>query len=309
MFYVLTSLMFAAVAEATRARYLMGTVCEITAPPARIEPAFREADRIEKFLSTWRPDSELSHVNAARGGVVSPELAAILTRAMEIARTTDGAFNPLVRPIVDVWRTRDRGAIPTAAAIADAVARASLANATVDGNTIALANGAQFEEGGFGKGYALDRMLRCGAGNPAPMLVNFGGQIAVCGEARVTIADPEHRDRPVLALALKDASLSTSSGSEKTFDVNGTRFSHIVDPRTGHALPPRGSVSVIAASAFDADALSTALYVMGPDDGVRWADAHRVAAIFITPDHDIVLSASVTRRGFEVLDSKFKLKE
>ena len=59
MFYVLASLMFAAVAEATRARYLMGTVCEMTAPPAVIEPAFREADRVEKFLSTWRPDSEL----------------------------------------------------------------------------------------------------------------------------------------------------------------------------------------------------------------------------------------------------------
>ena len=308
MVFMFASLMFAAVAEATRARFLMGTVCEMTAPPALIEPAFREADRIEKFLSTWRPDSELSRVNAAGGGVVSPELAAILTRSMKIARDTDGAFNPLARPIVDAWRTRDRGAIPSDAAIADAVARANLANATIAGNTVALANGAQFEEGGFGKGYALDRMLRCGAGNPA-VVMNFGGQIALCGEARVTIADPERRDHPVLALTLHDASLSTSSGAEKTFDVNGTRFSHIVDPRTGRALPPRGSASVIATSAFDADALSTALFVMGAADGIRWADAHCVAAIFITPEHDIVFSAAMPRRGLEVLDSKFKLKE
>ena len=97
--------------------------------------------------------------------------------------------------------------------------------------------------------------------------------------APVTIADPLHRDRAVVALTIHDASLSTSSGSEKSFVVNGRRFTHILDPRTGEALPPRGSVSVIARNATEADILSTALYVMGRDEGLRWANEHAVAAL------------------------------
>ena len=104
---------------------------------------------------------------------------------------------------------------------------------------------APIEEGGFGKGYALDRMMTKIAGDA---VINFGGQIIVRGTAPVTIADPRHRDRALVALTLHDASLSTSSGSEKTFIVNGRQFTHIIDPRTGEALPPRGSVSVIASS-------------------------------------------------------------
>jgi thiamine biosynthesis lipoprotein len=169
---------------------------------------------------------------------------------------------------------------------------------------VRLSNGAQFEEGAFGKGYAIDRMMAIVAG---PLRINFGGQIAVRGTARVTIADPERRDIPVVALTLRDASLSTSSGSEKTFEIGGVRFTHIIDPRTGQALPPRGSVSVIARSAFDADVLSTALYVMNVDEGLRWADAHGIAALFITHQHEVRPSAAMP--PVEILDSKFKLKE
>ena len=119
-------------------------------------------------------------------------------------------------------------------------------------------------------------------------VLNFGGQILVRSAAPVTIADPRHRDRAVVALTIHDASLSTSSGSEKSFVVNGRRFTHIFDPRTGEALPPRGSVSVIANTATEADILSTALYVMGRDEGLRWANEHAVAALFI--DGTIVAS-------------------
>ena len=94
----------------------------------------------------------------------------------------------------------------------------------------------------------------------------------------MTIADPEHRETPLFRLTLRDASLSTSSGSEKPFVINGRVCTHIFDPRTGEALPPRGSVSVIASSALLADIYSTALYVMGAGEGLRWADANGVAA-------------------------------
>lgn len=254
-----------AAAAAERARYLMGTVCEVAAhDPEQIEAAFAEAKRVEEMLSTWIPESELSRVN--RGELQpGPELRALLDTALLWARKTDRAFDPRVGHLVG--RTKIVGA---------------------------------FEEGAFGKGYAIDRMLVLLGGEAT---INFGGQIAVRGTLAVSIADPENRDQPVAELTIRNASISTSSGSEKK--------SHIFDPRTGRALPPRGSVSVIADDALTADILSTALYVLGEDDGLRWADANGVAAIFITPARHVRLSAAARRRArdLRLIDRNFSLKD
>lgn len=245
----------------TRARYLMGTVCEVSAGDARqIEAAFAEAARVEAMLSTWRDDSELARVNA--GAVPGDELGDLL-RVAELWRDkSGGAFDPHVRSLIELWKTRRDGALPDPAAIANR-------------------DRGPVEEGAFGKGYALDRMLARVDGDA---VLNFGGQLLVRGSYEVTIADPEHRDTPLYKLTLTNASLSTSSGSEKTFTAGGRVFTHIFDPRTGEALPPRGSVSVVASSALLADIQSTALYVLGADAGLRWADANGVAALFITRD-------------------------
>jgi thiamine biosynthesis lipoprotein len=196
-----------------------------------------------------------------------------------------------VKALVDAWKVRDKGTLPSSTVIAKALQQT------------------QIEEGAFGKGYAIDRMLALLPAGTA--MINFGGQIAVRGPLEVSVADPADRAHPVLVLELRDASISTSSGSEKTFAVDGRRFSHILDPRTGEALPPRGSVSVIAREALTADILSTALYVMGEDDGLRWADANGVAAIFITSNRNVRLSAAAREhvRELRLLDRKFKLKD
>ncbi len=284
-------------AELVRARYLMGTICEISVPAAsdagaNVDAAFAEGARIEAMLSTWRRDSELSRLNRGEITKVSPELDGLLRDSIGWCRKTGGAFNPLMRPLIDAWQTRKNGAIPTDQNRIAAMKRAQLTNVSFDGDTIKLANGAQFEEGAFGKGYALDRMIRLlrDRGVTAAM-INFGGQLAGYGATRtVTIADPRHRDTPLVSLPLKHGSLSTSSGSEKQFLKKGRHFSHIIDPATGQALPPRGSASVIHDSALIADILSTALYVMGPEKGIAWANDHEVDAIFITDSGQIIRS-------------------
>ena len=277
-----------------RGRYLMGTVCEVAAArPEQIERAFAEAKRIEGMLSTWTGESELARVN--RGEIEpSDELNALLSKALLWSKRTDRAFDPRIKPLVDLWKTREEGALPSAAAIARARDAADSAR--------------DFEEGGFGKGYALDRMLALLDGEA---LINFGGQVIVRGTHEITVADPADRRKPAIAFTIENASLSTSSGSEKTFEVDGRRFSHILDPRTGEALPPRGSVSVISDDALTADILSTALYVIGEDDGLRWADAHGVAAIFINPSNHVRLSAKARERarGLELLDRNFSMKD
>ena len=153
-----------------------------------------------------------------------------------------------------------------------------------------------FEAGAFGKGYALDRMLALTSGEAT---IDFGGQLIVRGSREVAIADPRDRTKPALALTIANASLSTSGNSEQP--------GHIVDPRTGKSLPGRGSVSVIAGEAMTADILSTALFVMGDEEGLRWADAHGVAAIFITESNVVRRSARAPR--VTVLDPKYKLKD
>ena len=277
--------------RAERARFLMGTVCEVAAhDPEQIEAAFAEAKRIESMLSTWIPDSALSRLNSGAAGPEPAELKTLLDKTLDWSRRTNGAFDPRIKGLIDVWKTREEGALPDPEAIRAARART------------------EFEEGAFGKGYAIDRMLAVIDGEA---IINFGGQVGVRGAVRVSIADPEDRQKPVVALTLRDGSLSTSSGSEKTFEAGGRRFSHLIDPRTGEPLPPRGSVSVIADDALTADILSTALYVLGEDDGLRWADANGVAAIFINPTHHVRLSAKARERarGLELLDRNFSLKE
>ncbi len=269
-----------------RARYLMGTVCEVAVQngtPADIERAFAEAARVEAMLSTWRDDSELARVN--RGEVqASPELRTLLDTTLEWSQRTGRAFEPRVRHLVDRWQLRGPDA-----------PREKHENA--------------FEEGAFGKGYAIDRMLALLGSSEA--MINFGGQIAVRGELRVTIADPSNRQRPVLEMTLTDGSLSTSSGSEKTFERDGLVYSHILDPRTEAPVPPRGSASAIADDALAADILSTALYVMGEDDGLRWADAQGVAAIFINSNRTVRLSkkARERARGLTLVDRNYILKD
>ncbi|HET7435598.1 MAG TPA: FAD:protein FMN transferase, partial [Thermoanaerobaculia bacterium] len=192
-----------------------------------------------------------------------------------------------------------RGRPPLQRDLQSAVASANLDNLSLD--PFALCNNAQIEEGAFGKGYALDRMLARIHSREA--LIDFGGQLAMRGTYEVSIADPARRDEPVLAFTMSDGSLSTSSGSEKP--------GHILDPRDGQSLPPRGSVSVIANDALTADILSTALYVLGEDDGLRWANDRGIAAIFIAPNRTIRLSAPARLRvrGVKVLNQEFKLKD
>jgi thiamine biosynthesis lipoprotein len=280
-------------AMARRARYLMGTVCEVAVASgheAEVELAFAEAKRIEEMLSTWIDTSELSRLNRGENAA-SPELQTLLASATDWSRRTNGAFDPQLKALIEAWKTRDAGALPRR----DAIARALQSK--------------QWEEGAFGKGYALDRMLAKLTAREA--MIDFGGQVIARGELRVSIADPANRERPVLAFTMRDASLSTSSGSEKTFEVDGRRFSHILDPRTGEALPPRGSVSVLADDALTADILSTALYVMGEDEGLRWAGANDVAAIFINSNRNVRMSARARERvrELELLDRNLSVKE
>jgi thiamine biosynthesis lipoprotein len=283
----------------------MGTVLEIDAfgadrisTEAAVTAAFEAVDDVERRLSNWRADSELSLANAtSRPFLLSPRTFRSLSVALSLARETDGAFDPTVGAITEALGLTGREPDPRRArpeavgwqkACLDARAR-TLFFATAGGS---------IDSGGFGKGEALDRaLLELGRHGVGAARLNFGGQISLVGTAtavarredlgEVSIAEPRSGStRELCRFSPGDGSVSTSGVSE--------RPGHIVDPRTLTAVHFAGSVTVIADTGTRADALSTALFVLGPTAGISFADRRGIAALFVVPRGE----------GWELLSSR-----
>lgn len=269
-----------------------------------IEDAFREVHRLDAVLSSWRPDAELARLNRASPGVpvrVSTELYGWLREAATWVEPTGGAFDPAVGALIDVWDLRGVGRRPGRDELEAALDRTGMeifelrsgaATRTSEAApTIARARaGAWISAGAFGKGAALRAAgSRLAASGLESALLDFGGQILALGGDRsgsgwaVAIAHPARRSEPVAWLRVRDRSVATTGVSERYVDVEEERVGHVLDPRTGRPVSAWGSVTVIAADPLVADILSTALFVMGPEAGIRWLetrDLPEVGAVF-----------------------------
>ncbi|HXE56926.1 MAG TPA: FAD:protein FMN transferase [Gemmatimonadales bacterium] len=280
----------------------MGTTLHVTALAAdrgagvaAIEAAFAAVARLDSLLSTWRDDSEIARLNAAPAGApvpLSAELFTLLAEALRWCRATGGAFDPAVGPLVDAWDLRGRGRMPSAAELARARAAAGCDAVTLDAATRTGRRRSRLswlDTGGFGKGAALRSALAALVGRGAEAgLLDFGGQVLVFGHPpagdgwRIPVAHPAHRTAAALKLRLPGGlSAATSAQSERFVTLADTTLGHILDPRSGRPVAPWGSVTVVAADPAEADALSTALFVLGPEAGPRWAEHHAVAALFL----------------------------
>ena len=258
-------------------------------PGSGSEAALREASRIEVACSTWDPASPWSRLNAAGGRPVAldGEWLDLLAEVQAWQVCTEGAFDPALGALMKAWGIRQGGhRRPTALELERARQASGSSLLVLDrkaGTARLLDPAAALEEGGFLKGYALDRM-RAVAARPSGLL-DFGGQLLAWGHpVEAAIADPLDRQRPRLTILLKDASLSSSGTSE--------RGRHILDPRTGEPCPAWGSVAVVASEGLTADILSTALYVLGPERGLAWAERHGTAAAFLLNDGTIRQSSA-----------------
>jgi thiamine biosynthesis lipoprotein len=290
-------------ARLERSVYAMGTRLNIEAegPSSEVlqratEVAFRESERIEAACSTWRPDSSWSRLNQARGAEVAldREWLELLSTVLTWTRRTDGAFDPVLGALLNAWGIRTGGHTPSADELARARAAsgAALLSLDVERGVARLGHpDASLDGGGFLKGYALDRMARLlEAGGVREALLDFGGQLLVIGRPRaVALSAPDDRHRPTVGFVLHPGSLSSSGTSE--------HGRHILDPHSGLRSPAWGSVSVVAADGLTTDILSTALYVMGPDRGLVWADAHDVQAVFQRPGRPPIQSRRARSLG------------
>jgi len=276
-----------AVAEERVERHLaaMGTwlelVCEAgerSTALAASEAAARAIDAVEDRLSTWRDDTELARFNRQPVGepfALSPKLASDLRFARELVRETRGAFDPAIGALVEAWGLRRGGHRPTPDELEEALAASGFAHLHLaEKRGQRLHPAVVLEEGGFGKGLALDRAVEAARASGARAgHVDLGGQIAMIGDTETSfaIAHPVQRDATCLSVMIDGGSLATSGNSERGIVIQGVRRSHLLDPRTGRPAPDFGSVTVWSSSAARADALSTALYVMGPQKAIAFA--------------------------------------
>jgi thiamine biosynthesis lipoprotein len=260
---------------------------------AKLEAALTALEDTEQELSTWRESSELSTLNrhpVGRPWNATPRLCRMFADIWRWQRETGGAFDPAIGRLLTAWDIHGEGVIPSPPARAQALASSGLALLAFDRTACTLTRRSDvvLDAGAFGKGEGLDRAAA--ALGDVPWMIDLGGQISVGGATppaggwTIGIAHPRQRGRPVVHVRMTRGSLSTSAGTERDLLVHGTRVGHILDPRTGRPAAFDGSVTVWHERGLVADIVSTALYVMGPDLGPRWAEARGLAACFLIPE-------------------------
>ena len=282
-----------------------------------LEGFVRVLEDAESELSTWQSSSVFSLLNRYPVGSpfeVDESMCEMMREVMSWHRRTDGAFDPVVGSLIDVWGLHEEGRWPTTSELESARDRSGMAHLQLDTTdtacTLTRLRGVQIDVGGFGKGEGLDRVLRIweGDGGSAPgnWMIDLGGQIMVHGRPpeetawEVRLAHPIDREQSVRTVQLTSGSMATSGGSESDIQFGELRLGHILDPRTGETVVSAVSVAAWHADALVADILSTALYVMGVDQGLAWAEENGIAAGFLIPSGEAVdlRASSVFERMF-----------
>lgn len=267
-------------------RYAMGSLYVIEAwgeDQAQLRKALNDAldevDRLDRLLSHYKKESELSRVNreAWPGPVrIDQELFDLLEASLSYSRASRGAFDVTVGPLMRAWGFfRGDGRYPRDAERREALAHIGYRKVRLERVTRTITftqRGVELDLGGIGKGYAVDRaaavLRRAGVG--AALISAGGSSIIAIGHPpgqpawTVSLQDPYDAEKTALSIQLRDEALSVSGSAEKFFELNGRRYSHIMDPRTGHPVESVLSVAVVSRTGIDGDALDNAFFVLGP---------------------------------------------
>jgi len=277
-------------------RLVMGTFAHIiaVAPDSNtankcIETAFEKIGEIEELASFHSTTSEIAQINRSAYEApvkVSESIFEVLQKAVEFSELSNGAFDITVGPLVELWRlSREANSVPSDNELADARSRVGYKKLILDANQLSVqfaAEGMKVDLGGIAKGYAIDKaveaMQNCGA---AGGMVDIGGDIRCFGIGpkgrenwRIGLEDPKKADEGIgtgellAVLKLTNIAVATSGDYRRFALIEGKKYSHIIDTKTGSGSNELSSVTIFAKSAADADALATAVSVMGPEKGL-----------------------------------------
>ena len=304
----------------TRTVYAMDTVMNLTVygenAAAALESAEKELHTLdEAVLSRTAEGSELYALNTSNGETVEygadDILPALIETALTISDATDGAFDPTLAPVLDAWGfTKDEHRVPSADELKELLSHTGCGKValekTADGWTVTLLDGAQLDLGGIAKGYAAGRVrtiLREAGVTSA--IISLGGNVAAVGKKpdgsawTVGLQDPDRPEAYFGTVSIEDACVVTSGAYQRYFEENGVCYHHILDPHTGcPAESGVKSVSVVAQDDTLADALSTALFVMGLDAGAEFQKSSGLSfeAVFVTDDNTVWITPGLAGR-------------
>ena len=288
----------------------MSTYVKVTAY-ARRAPAWEE---LHQATAVWV--RQLDHRAAGSATAILNEkgmlpagsegealLRTVLADAVRVAARTEGAYDPTILPVVRLWDFDTGGRLPSPEALASAVSLVDYTAVRVTG-ALALAPGQQVDLGGVGKGAVVDLIADHLAGQGIErFLVEAGGDLLVAGLKpgdrpwRIWIQHPRTAEAALAILEIGAAgerrAVVTSGDYERSLEVDGVRYHHILDPGTGWPARASVSVTVIAARAAEADALATGLFVAGPA-GLRWFDGDAGVQALVVTETDGELRAHAT---------------
>lgn len=287
----------------TRNENIMGTRCAVelwSEDPAKGEAAitsvFDDMKRIDRLMSTWKEDTEISKVNREGGKhpvKISPELFRLLQVSVEYSELTHGAFDITYASVGYLYDFK-KGIHPDSAAIAAALPGINWRHMVLDAKKTTVfftRPGMRIDLGGIAKGYSVDRGIEIlQKQGVTRAMVNAGGDTRIIGDRFgkpwvVGVRDPDHEGKVFLRLPLSDTAFSTSGDYERYFDEDGKRFHHIIDPKTGDSARKLRSVTVISGTATRTDALTKSVFIMGPEEGIAFINTlPDVDAVAVAPD-------------------------
>jgi thiamine biosynthesis lipoprotein len=259
-----------------------------------------EVDRIDRLMSHYKPESPLSRINREAAGSpvsVEPELFDFIAESIQYSRNSDGAFDITVGPLMKAWGFfRGEGHLASDRELEDARSVVGWQHVILDPEhrTIHFDRpGVELDLGGIAKGYAVDRVVKLlKAANVSAALVSAGGS-TIYGLGTppdrhgwtVAVQDPVDSRKVARGVELQDRALSVAGSSEKSFEVDGVRYSHIMDPRTGRPVQGVLSVAVMTTTGTQGDALDDAFFVLGPARTREYLERLRdVEMFFFLPD-------------------------
>jgi thiamine biosynthesis lipoprotein len=271
-----------------------------------VEAGLAEIRKVDELMSDYKEDSEITQINkrAARRAVkVSETTYDVIQKSVEFSKLTDGAFDITVGPLVDLFhKTQEEHLAPTPEQIAQAKEKVGFEKLIMDDKNRTIrftVDGMRLDLGGIAKGYGADKAIeaawRCGA---IGVMVNIGGDVRCFGEPpegrdhwRIGLQDPNSAVEGVnggglvLTLSVKNVAVATSGDYEQFVIIEGKRYSHIMNRKTGKSVEGLSSVTIIADNATDADALATSVSVMGPEKGIALIEKlPNIEAILMTSE-------------------------
>lgn len=255
-----------------------------------------ELERIESTLSHWQPDSWTSQFNTSETTFATEqpaELIALVARAQELSRLTDGAYDITAAPLVDAWGygpSGQKAMPPTEEELAAILSRVGWQKLIVDADANTLRKThpqLQLDLGSVLQGYAADRVAMILAeAQVTEFLVEVGGELFARGSWQVAVEDPSDPANPLCRLSLADGGLATSGFHRASGHLDDTPSHHLISPRTGRPIEATATLAAVAApTALEADAWATALLALGLPDGLRLADQQNLAALLLDPGH------------------------